>query len=126
MRTQRNAQFQGLYTYLDLFDGTWRDREGYSGDTQFFKSETGAFDANRPDRRALREEEPRRRRTSRPCAAFLSGIALTGNAQRDYLLGNVDIPQVINMRPSRRSSTTTTSRRRTSTSRCGPQPAGGR
>ncbi len=48
MRTQRNAQFQGFYTYLDIFDGTWRSREGYSGDTQFFKAENGAFDPTRP------------------------------------------------------------------------------
>ena len=47
VRTQRNSAFQGLYTYLDLFDGTWRDREGYCND-QFFKASHGAFDATRP------------------------------------------------------------------------------
>ena len=47
VRTQRNATFQGLYTYVDIFDGTWRDREGYS-DEQFFKAGHGAFDATRP------------------------------------------------------------------------------
>ena len=96
MRTQRNAQFQGFYTYLDLFDGTWRDREGYSGSTQFFKSETGAFDAKRPIDVRFEKKNPEDTDFS-PLQSFLSGIALTGNAQRDYLLGNLDIPQVINM-----------------------------
>ncbi|HSS68131.1 MAG TPA: lamin tail domain-containing protein, partial [Nocardioidaceae bacterium] len=96
MRTQRNAQFQGFYTYLDLFDGTWRDREGYSGTTQFFKSETGAFDPNRPIAVRFEKKNPEDTDFS-PLQSFLSGIALTGNAQRDYLLGNLDIPQVINM-----------------------------
>ena len=64
VRTQRNAQFQGLYMYLDLFDGTWRDREGYSDD-QFFKA--GARRVRRdPAARGVpvREEEPRRTATS--------------------------------------------------------------
>ena len=46
LRVQKNTAFYGLYTYLDLFDGTWRDREGYS-DKQFFKAGHGAFDATR-------------------------------------------------------------------------------
>jgi hypothetical protein len=96
MRTQRNAQFQGFYTYLDIFDGTWRDREGYSGDTQFFKAENGAFDPSRPIAIRFEKKNPDDNDFS-PLQSFLSGIALTGNAQRDYLLGNLDIPQVINM-----------------------------
>ena len=43
IRTQRNSQFQGLYTYVDLFDGTWRDREGYSN-KQFFKAGSGGLE----------------------------------------------------------------------------------
>jgi hypothetical protein len=97
MRTQRNAQFQGFYTYLDLFDGTWRSREGYSGDTQFFKAENGAFDAGRPLENVRFEKKNPNDEDFAPLRSFLSGIALTGNAQRDYLLGNLDIPQVINM-----------------------------
>jgi hypothetical protein len=97
MRTQRNAQFQGFYTYLDLFDGTWRSREGYSGDTQFFKAENGAFDPNRPLEDIRFEKKNPNDGDFTPLRSFLSGIALTGNAQRDYLLGNLDIPQVINM-----------------------------
>ena len=95
VRTQRNAAFQGLYTYLDLFDGTWRDREGYA-DNQFFKAGHGAFDATRP----LAESGSRRRTPTTtdfaPIAAFLNGVDLTGTAQRNYLLANADIPQMIN------------------------------
>jgi hypothetical protein len=46
LRVQKNSAFHGLYTYLDLFDRTWRDREGYS-DKQFFRAGQGAFDETR-------------------------------------------------------------------------------
>ena len=62
VRTQRNAAFQGLYTYVDLFDGTWRDREGYDDDAVL----QGRTRRVRRDPAAggvpVREEEPRRRR----------------------------------------------------------------
>ena len=33
IRTQRNGAFQGLYNFNEVFDGTWRDREGYDDTT---------------------------------------------------------------------------------------------
>jgi hypothetical protein len=95
MRTQRNSQFQGLYTYIDLFDGTWRDREGYSS-KQFFKASTGAFDATRPLEEVRFEKKNPPDGDFDPLRGLLAGIALTGNAQRYYMLGNTDIPQLIN------------------------------
>ena len=95
VRTQRNAPFQGLYTYLDLFDGTWRDREGY-GDDQFFKAGHGAFDADRPLVEYRFEKKNPDDDDFTPLAAFLDGVDLTGTAQRNYLLANADIPQMIN------------------------------
>ena len=92
---RRTPQFLGLYTYMDLFDGTWRDREGYD-DKQFFKSETSAFDATSPLVDVRWEKKNPATGTSRRCSGFLAGLALTGNAQRDYLLANADIPQMIN------------------------------
>lgn len=95
VRLQRNARFQGLYTYLDLFDGTWRDREGYS-DGQFFKADRNAFDATVPipDRRFEKKNPDDGDYT--PLEVFLAGIALTGTAEREYMLANADLPQMIN------------------------------
>lgn len=95
MRTQKNGQFLGLYTYVDLFDGTWRDREGYSSQ-QFFKAETGAFDANRVLENVRFEKKNPADEDFSPLRTLLAGIALSGNARRDYLLGNTDIPELIN------------------------------
>jgi hypothetical protein len=95
IRTQRNAQFQGLYTYIDLFDGTWRDREGYNN-KQFFKSETSAFVSTVPlEERRFEKKNPADGDFSN-LRTFLDGVALTGTAQRDHLLANADIPQMLN------------------------------
>lgn len=93
VRTQRNGAFQGLYTYLDLFDGTWREREGYDSD-QFFKAETGAFSTRAIDTR-FEKKNPNDTDFS-PLQSFLNGVALTGNARRDFLLSNAEIPELIN------------------------------
>ena len=77
VRTQRNGAFQGLYNLQDLFDGTWREREGYDDD-QFFKADTSAFDRhgrspnvrfekkNPDDDRLTRRSRVRQRRATSP------------------------------------------------------------
>ena len=95
VRTQRNSAFQGLYTYLDLFDGTWRDREGYSND-QFFKASHGAWDATRPIAEVRFEKKNPDDGDYAPILAFGNGVDLTGTAQRNFLLANADIPEMIN------------------------------
>ena len=84
MRTQRNGAFQGLYHYVDLFDGTWRDREGYGAD-QFFKAGHGAFDASRPLVEYRFEKKNPPDGDFSGIKLFLDGVDLTGNAQRDHL-----------------------------------------
>ena len=95
VRTQRNSAFQGLYSYLDLFDGTWREREGYD-DKQFFKATHGAFDPTRPLEENRFEKKNPDDGDFAPLIGFLNGMALTGTAERNYLLANADIPQMIN------------------------------
>lgn len=95
MRTQKNGQFLGQYAYVDLFDGTWREREGY--DTfQFFKASTGAFDESRPLVENRWEKKNPDDGDFAPIRAILDGLLLSGAAERDYLLANADIPQMIN------------------------------
>ncbi len=95
VRAQRNAKYQGLYTYVDLFDGTWRDREGY-GDAQLFKASHDAFDESRRLEDYRMEKKNPKDGDYAPVRAFLDGIERSGSAQRDYVLGNVDLPQMIN------------------------------
>ena len=94
MRTQRNAQFLGLYTYIDLFDGTWRDREGYS-DQQFFKAETGAFSENRALEKRWEKKNPSDEDFA-PLRSMVAGVELSGTARTNYMAANMDIPQLIN------------------------------
>ena len=93
VRTQRNGAFQGIYNLQETYDGTWREREGYD-DNQFFEAETSAF-STRPVNVQFSKKAPDETDFA-PIAAFVNGVRLTGNAQRNYLLGNADIPQMIN------------------------------
>ena len=93
VRTQRNGAFQGVYNLQETYDGTWREREGYD-DNQFFEAETSAF-STRPVNVQFSKKAPDETDFA-PIAAFVNGVRLTGTAQRNYLLGNADLPQMIN------------------------------
>jgi hypothetical protein len=94
IRTQRNGAFQGLYNFNEVFDGTWRDREGYD-DKEVYAAETSAFTQSRPVNVRFTKENPDDGNYA-PLQSFLNGVALTGNAQRDFLLANADLPKMIN------------------------------
>lgn len=94
IRTQRNGVFQGAYSFQEDHDGTWREREGY--DThQYFEAETSAFSSGTPVTTRFSKKAPDETDYA-PLQAFLNGVALTGNAERDFLLANADIPKMIN------------------------------
>ena len=95
VRTQRNGAFQGIYNYLDLFDGTWREREGYD-DNQFFKANINAFDSSIPLANRRFEKKAPDDGNYAPLQQFLDGVALTGTAERNFMAGNADLPQLIN------------------------------
>jgi hypothetical protein len=93
VRAQRNGAFQGLYNFNEVFDGTWRDREGYDGH-QFFEAETSAF-GTRPINVQFSKKAPDDNNFA-PLTAFVNGVRLTGAAQRNHLLANADLPEMIN------------------------------
>ncbi|MGY2701897.1 lamin tail domain-containing protein [Nocardioides sp. HB32] len=95
VRTQRNGAFQGVYNYLDLYDGTWRKREGYD-DNQFFKANINAFDSTVPLANRRFEKKAPDDNDYAPLQSFLNGVNLTGTAERDYMLANADLPQMVN------------------------------
>ena len=94
IRTQRNGAFQG-----DLQPaGDLRRHLAQSARATTTSSSTRRRPARSP-RRPPTSSSPRSHRTTTdfaPIAAFLNGVRLTGNAQRDYLLANADLPQMIN------------------------------
>jgi len=47
VRVERNGSFQGLYNYMDTFDKTWREREGFQDDGALYKAKTGGFSTQR-------------------------------------------------------------------------------
>jgi PKD repeat protein len=94
IRTQRNARFQGLYLWVDKFDGTWRDREGYS-DKGFYKAEDAAWDPSQSPTFRFTKETPKDGDYG-PVVSFVNGVNLTGTARRNYLLANGNLPEIIN------------------------------
>jgi CotH kinase protein/Lamin Tail Domain/Fibronectin type III domain len=94
IRTQRNGSFMGLYKYQDNFDGTWRDRNGLSDD-QLFKAEHSAFAANRALSYRYTKKNPDDGDFS-GLGTFLAGLGLTGTSQRNFLLANANIPEMVN------------------------------
>ena len=95
VRVQRNAGFQGLYQFMETFDGTWRDREGYSDD-QFFKAEHGAFDASRPLFEYRFEKKEPADIDFSMLAELVDAVDLAGGSAHDFLVANADLPQLLN------------------------------
>jgi hypothetical protein len=94
IRTQRNGAFMGEYSLQETPDGTWRERWGYD-DHQYFEAETSAWDGSRPVSVRFTKKAPDETDYS-ALASFLNGVDLTGNARRDFLAANADIPKLIN------------------------------
>jgi hypothetical protein len=93
IRTQRNGSFMGLYKYQDNYDGTWRDRNGLSDD-QMFKAEHSAFDESKQLTSRYTKQNPDDGDFT-GLRSFLTGLESTGAAQRNYLLANANIPEII-------------------------------
>ncbi len=94
IRTQRNGRFQGAYSFQEDHDGTWREREGYDSH-QYFEAETSAFQQNLPASTRFSKKAPDEIDYA-PIQAFTNGVALSGAAERDFLLANADLPEMIN------------------------------
>ena len=95
VRVQRNASFQGLYNFMEQFDGTWRDREGRSDD-QVFKAEKGAFSPNRVLFEYRFEKKEPEDMDFSMLEEFLDAVVPQGANAHDFLQANADVPQLIN------------------------------
>ncbi len=95
LRVQKNSTFFGLYTYTDIFEGTWRSREGYSN-KQFYKGGHAGFDATKQLVEYRFEKKNPEDEDFTTLAAFLNGVDLTGTAQKNNLLATANIPEMIN------------------------------
>ncbi len=95
LRVQKNSTFFGLYTYTDIFEGTWRSREGYSN-KQFYKGGHAGFDATKQLVEYRFEKKNPDDEDFTTLAAFLNGVDLTGAAQKNNLLATANLPEMIN------------------------------
>lgn len=94
IRVERNGEFQGLYSYVDIFDGTWRERFDIEEAGSFYKTQSSAFDQNKNilNRWDLKEGVEGYAPLEEMLAAILDGT----EAEREaYVRANFDIPQII-------------------------------
>lgn len=96
VRVERNGSFQGLYSYVDTYDKTWRKREGFQKDGSLYKASSGAFSVNR-------DVDKRWKRKSGPDDGFyVLGLMIDFIQDPDpaireaYVREFYDIPEIIN------------------------------
>ena len=91
VRAETNGEFYGVFRFQELYDGTWRDANGF-GDSEFYKAELGGFggiadfDKKSPDDGDLTSINE------------LNDIvtALSSAEKTAYLYERIDIPNLVN------------------------------
>ncbi|MGA1556602.1 MAG: CotH kinase family protein, partial [Ilumatobacteraceae bacterium] len=105
VRLERNGSFFGLYTYVEQPDGTWRDRWGLDDSEVYEVGPDSIFgmlapgDAGRSTSslRARYDKETFEHLDDGRLRSFISTVnALSGTAERDWILANTDVASVVN------------------------------
>ncbi len=92
MRVQRNGNFHGVFRFQELYDGAWREANGFNGSDEFYQAEgTGfgsslGFDKEAPDDGNFTSLASLNDVLNSPASA----------AKTAYLYRNVDVANVIN------------------------------
>ena len=92
MHVQRNGNFHGIFRFQELYDGAWRDANGFNGNDEFFQAEGAGFsnppefDKEEPDDGDLTSILPLNQVLLSPASA----------SKTAFLYRNVDIANVIN------------------------------
>ena len=94
IRVERNGEFQGLYSYMDTYDKTWRKRFDIQDEGSFYKAKTSAFNQARPV--DVRFDLKTGTQGHAPVQAMLDVIVDGTPAEREaYVRANFDIDQMI-------------------------------
>ncbi|MCC6509713.1 MAG: tandem-95 repeat protein, partial [Pirellulaceae bacterium] len=92
MHVQRNSNFHGIFRFQELYDGAWREANGFNGEDEFFQAEGNGFgfdpgfDKEAPDDGDLSSILPLNEVLQSPPSATKTA----------YLYRNIDIPNMIN------------------------------
>jgi len=94
VRVERNGQFQGLYSYTDTYDKTWRKRYDIEENGSFYKAQSGGFSQHRKIEKRWDLKEGTQ--GFAPLEAMLDVIVDGTPAEREaYVRANFDVPQMI-------------------------------
>ncbi len=93
IRVERNGEFQGLYSYMDTYDKTWRERYDIQENGSFYKAQSGAFSDRKIEKRWDVKDGTQ---GFAPLQAMLDVIIDGTPAEREaYVRANFDVPQMI-------------------------------
>ncbi|MHC4090724.1 MAG: CotH kinase family protein [Planctomycetota bacterium] len=94
---QQNGQFFGLYTYLEALDLDYFERHGIDKGGAWYKAFDDMRRRNLPSLPNYYEKKNRRSEDYSDLFDLLDSLdSLAGQARRDYLYDNVDIPEMLN------------------------------
>ncbi len=93
LRVENNGQFHGVFRFQELYDGAYREFNGF-GDDEFFQAENGGFDIN-PNFDKANPDDGNFDSISE-INDILFWLPDGSEAQTAWLYENVDIPSVIN------------------------------
>jgi hypothetical protein len=105
IRLERNNSFYGLYTYIEQPDGSWRDRYGLDDSESYEVGPDNIFgmlDSADPGRsqsalRARYDKETFEYLDDTRLRQFIAIVnGLSGPAEREWIMANVDVPSVVN------------------------------
>lgn len=96
VRVHQNGQFFGLYTWLEAKDGRYLDRQGLDERGALYKAYAQGEYATLETMLRLYEKQSPEDGDYTDIHAFLTGVnTLTGQARRDFIFDNVDIPGML-------------------------------
>ncbi len=105
VRMERNNTFYGLYSYVEQPDGTWRDRYGLDDsevyevgpDNVFGTLDAGDAGRSQASLRVRYDKETFEYLDDTRLRQFISIVnGLSGPAEREWIMANVDVPSVVN------------------------------
>lgn len=105
VRIERNGAFFGLYTYIEQPDGSWRDRSGLDDSEVYEVSPDNLWGVLDPidvgrsqdNLRARYDKETFEYTGDDRLREFIQIVnGLSGPAEREWILANVDVPSVVN------------------------------
>ncbi len=91
-RVEQNGDFYGVYRFQELYDGTWRDANGFGDGGEFYQAEDGGFHSLI----GFDKKEPDDEDMTNIFAVRDIVNSEPSQAKTDWIYNNVDVPATIN------------------------------